>query len=927
MFSNYYKHKTNGICSDKNGVALILAMGVLVLIFSIGLFLIEFFRIEVTKAKTDVNLLRASFAANSGFQRAIIGLKTFAQNEFIARPQAWWVYYGEDIKRNWTLDSGEDINGNGKLDIDSLPLEEALMPSFPDTKSGILTIDGTPQMVSGIIEKNENSLVVYSLKILETSNKININSNGKGVELLLNNLAKVLGISQPIGTILQGYKNEKQNSILTISDLKTIWGEEIIEKVKPYITYVSWIDDKTIKPKPYYERNNILQLDKPVPSLVSYYPGQLELEGRAPININTAPEEIVLALLMNLEGTYIDEAFIVNSLSNMTEQSFKTQFLQPILECKKGQTKNKNTDYPLGILRKIKITEEKARQITDLILKRRSVNASSNRPAFLSQNDLHLFFTDLVEKKIITRIESDLLEANLNPNTDLNKFNPNGNLFKYVDKTDLLSYTTEVTFGPTGYFEIESLGLVIENGQTVASKKVSAIVKIFDIIRDTTQEDFMKGSINYPAGDYITSNGKTLQIYPESHLTKQAAGCKYDGQIMLSTLSLKSFLKKSDIHQGFNTITDLKQLFAAGLETYSNSLFNEYEKIPGNLTPDGIITTLGYPLLIPLGSDAEDTRNITISFWVKPYFSLFNALPRSVFHGNLSTDKMDGRINFVYHFNPYEYIQPQATLVYPFSFYCATIIENPKPNDNFSISRRTLISSGRLPFLSKYWTHLAIHFVMVRGYLLEASLYVNGERVYKDNAFLTRIEETPIGKLKIENKNYLVFGGTKNEMIPCSGSLEATIDEIIIQKTKGEEENRIKQFYHYGRYYPGNDAVFISRPIFTTKNKVTLGTISWTDNVSNEIWVPGYSPIYYSAISFQILDNNNKELLKDPVIFSSGSSLNKLTVPTSFRYKINFNTPLPPEVIDKVFLNSPVIDDVTITLLLDSPEIIYPSFE
>lgn len=103
-----------------------------------------------------------------------------------------------------------------------------------------------------------------------------------------------------------------------------------------------------------------------------------------------------------------------------------------------------------------------------------------------------------------------ILVANANPNTRINKVNPNRPSFRAVDKSGLvklagadsgspnagdvrLGHTTEFCFDSKGIFEITSLAEITGTGQgsEVFSEAVSrSVVKVFDVYHHTTQEQF-----------------------------------------------------------------------------------------------------------------------------------------------------------------------------------------------------------------------------------------------------------------------------------------------------------------------------------------------------------------------------------------------------------------------------------------------------
>ena len=65
-----------------------------------------------------------------------------------------------------------------------------------------------------------------------------------------------------------------------------------------------------------------------------------------------------------------------------------------------------------------------------------------------------------------------------------------------IDKTDLNRSTTEFSFDSGGIYEIQSCGQVLCRGQLLAERSVEALVKVYDVWRETTQRQFVNGTIS-----------------------------------------------------------------------------------------------------------------------------------------------------------------------------------------------------------------------------------------------------------------------------------------------------------------------------------------------------------------------------------------------------------------------------------------------
>ncbi len=74
-----------------------------------------------------------------------------------------------------------------------------------------------------------------------------------------------------------------------------------------------------------------------------------------------------------------------------------------------------------------------------------------------------------------------------------------------IDKTDLNRSTTEFSFDSNGVFEIESVGQIMRKSEVLAERKVGAVVKVYDVWRESTQQQFVQGKISKAIGDRGTS--------------------------------------------------------------------------------------------------------------------------------------------------------------------------------------------------------------------------------------------------------------------------------------------------------------------------------------------------------------------------------------------------------------------------------------
>lgn len=251
---------------------------------------------------------------------------------------------------------------------------------------------------------------------------------------------------------------------------------------------------------------------------------ELLFEERAPININTAPREVLIVNLVNLYGWYFD-----------TDKQYKT-YVNP------------------GKYRETKpITFEQAIRLADHII------AYRRRQPFTNWNQFERFIMGLeppdkfdskykvsggldpklsfLDDNIDKSFKRQVIFANANPNTRMGDFNPDatyGAYFtNYIDKSKLLYHTCEFTFSSMGYYEIESLGFIVKRLDKKEVSYDSAVkvglmaqytltydVRLFEVYRHTTQRDFAIESVQWIDGrrQLVKSRAESSYVtsYPEN---------------------------------------------------------------------------------------------------------------------------------------------------------------------------------------------------------------------------------------------------------------------------------------------------------------------------------------------------------------------------------------------------------------------------
>src|SRR6185295_4526372 len=238
-------------------------------------------------------------------------------------------------------------------------------------------------------------------------------------------------------------------------------------------------------------------------------PQWIETTQRAPINVNLAPKEILVSVIAGLRGFFLVE----RRKSNPHPWNLYSFMAHPKYDNTPGGLRGDEFGYLYTTLPFVgpggTVTEGvSAAKVAEEIIACRTKKHSPGCPGLdygtawyggpfrswrqfnafcdglvtgeLLRDERPIFFDfqssskgggshtgpdDLVPSPIQRRHAAqalaDVLKANFNPNLTLNETNPDANLFTIVDKTDLITCSTEFCFTPMGIFEIESEGIVV----------------------------------------------------------------------------------------------------------------------------------------------------------------------------------------------------------------------------------------------------------------------------------------------------------------------------------------------------------------------------------------------------------------------------------------------------------------------------------
>ncbi len=599
--------------------------------------------VERSVSRNHVDQVRARLIAESGVHHAIGALRGYLDSggSFLggAKRDLLWVYRGEDLNLNGRLDAGErdlsappDLAANGKADTIRVPLRATPNPSFPlDTTPAApavtprrIAVDGTARigisgaMTAGSYGRNSD---VYTLKIIAANSLIYVNDVNPNLPRILDNLCDLLRIPRYGDAIWNG---RPYGSLENLE--RVVANPDHYLALLPFVTTTAWVDDRVVNPVPLsdaeagaYKVRYVRPTDPATGKTIYRFghgrnargedrnaiplrfcrnpsdpvdrrrggiygwdelnPQWIEMTTRAPIDLNSAPREVLIAVLQDLKGF-----FAMETPANVPDYGY--DFVHRLrfdpdpnpavapYACWSG-TGPSNHCYDFDKWPRSHVDELASLYETMAVQPPGATGSGPDagvladrllaaRP-FRSWEEFHAFCDALVgpglpiwddrtmwqgypsRMRQASQAMADVLKANFNPNLHLNELNPNAPLLMLVDKTDLITASAEGTLRPMGVFKIESLGRVLQpaaaggdaftsaNNTTVAEAEISATIRLFDVHHDTSQKDFFAGKFEAASGRR-TDYGLAVESGPEPHNGPAAGENEFEGYVSLATL-------------------------------------------------------------------------------------------------------------------------------------------------------------------------------------------------------------------------------------------------------------------------------------------------------------------------------------------------------------------------------------------------------
>ncbi len=622
--------RTVGKRDTRKGAVLIVVLGVLAVLALLATTFATLQATEKQVARNYLDTIRAKMLAQSGVSDAEARLReSFPFRYFdTVNPNAPrpWKYWGIDTPPYETRepnskDKLEDAT-NPSFAIEAEPIQNPLDNNV--TPKQIL-IEGKKRGLSGFFGTSSYDALhgdIYTLKVSDISGRIYVNdgldggSNGsvtQNLKRILNALGDALQMTTLGDKIVGGRPTTGYRSPQDL--LKALgYDDSLYQRIKDHVTVYAWVDPNCVNPVPlsaataanypikYYRGNppvyrftsskdaagveisapgglnTIPNVGTPKPTenpAVCIYgldvlnPQWIEVVARAPVNVNAASREVLVALLTDIKGFFVSDRRRNNPrwkgdlyLSFKQQNSFSPagnegdevgylmetipivgpggtaangisafEIADEMISCRNrqaGKYGNYSSEPFGGPFRNwVQFYAFIDHLVTaGLIKDDRPIHVDYEQEVDDPAGFGNLVPSD-VQKEHASKAVADAIKANFNPNCHLNELNPDENLFLRVDKTDLIVMSTEFTFVPTGYFEVEALGRVLRpknpttkdcylgDNDLVAQAKVSATYKLYDLYRETNQKQFYAGTLPARTGAFETNSNMSLEIGPE----------------------------------------------------------------------------------------------------------------------------------------------------------------------------------------------------------------------------------------------------------------------------------------------------------------------------------------------------------------------------------------------------------------------------
>ena len=518
----------------ERGATLMFALAILALLVLFSTVFARLMSIERRASAYYRDRVRSKLAARAGIERAIVELRAVAgQNHYSDPYKGGWKYHSLDLAaRPPGLPTGENVD-----------LLTTRYPSFRQVHGDPdIRLWGDTLVYSGSLGTfDDGSLLVYKLKVLDGGSQLNLNHpdqrsanrmlknllfatlQGSGTPITIAQATSIAnrviplvdGTAGPIEEILDRFRSKPQlgSAIVEAAVAEGLARDAVEESwlvhIRDKVTVYSWQDPDVIRP---YRLNATASPASPMRRSLGLMP-------RSPVNLNTASLPVLYALFAELQA---ETRYGTFEVPTTVAQALAAAIVARRNDPAPGVS---STGYnPFKSWPEFETWLDDPAQNGIFSTASTALGAPLPWPGNINWAPADGLIEELQSTSRIG--VRDLIKAQLNPNTMLNKYGAlptHGGLrrryARIVDKSDLTRMTTEGCFDSLGVFEITSTGLIIgkdlraagatERGTLISAGHTDlAVVRVYTPFRLTTQSQFEKHRANMIKGNFIESPEK-----------------------------------------------------------------------------------------------------------------------------------------------------------------------------------------------------------------------------------------------------------------------------------------------------------------------------------------------------------------------------------------------------------------------------------
>ncbi|MBI3723375.1 hypothetical protein HY251_05395, partial [bacterium] len=305
----------------------------------------------------------------------------------------------------------------------------------------------------------------YVLRVTDNNSQVFLNDANPHLGKMLDNLGRAAGAPRWKGLGARILGGRPAMGFRRVEELKFLLAPEDYEAIAELVCCSARVDRKVVECG-----------EQPQGSGAAFRRSRLVFQSRAPINVNLAPFPVLVAALAGIGYGGVPGApreQVSFEQASALASAFVHYRQDPVIATSAELVGDGQSDPAL------------------------TGSPASPKAGFQKWAELARFLQ--VSGLLSSRLQSAVL-ANANPNTDLNRFEPDLAIYRPVDKYDLTAATTELCFASGGIFTIESLGIMLgPDGEPVSQAKVRSVVRVFERYLETTQRDFEQDRIDPPS--------------------------------------------------------------------------------------------------------------------------------------------------------------------------------------------------------------------------------------------------------------------------------------------------------------------------------------------------------------------------------------------------------------------------------------------